>query len=89
MLCEEKYLCLCCKLEAGPPRAVAGPGEEIFRPFPQQGRTGQGEKYANKAERWPLAASAVSKTNRYIIIHGTSGIDKNVCYVVGPRAGFR
>jgi len=93
MLCEEKYPCLCCKLEAGPPRAVADPGEEIFRSFPllppQQVRTAQGEKYASKAERWPLAASAVSTKNHYIITHVTTEIDKNICYVVGPRPGFR
>ena len=90
---EGIYPCPYCKLESGPWRACAGPGEEIFPalpPFcPQQGRTVRGEKYANEAERWPLAASAVSTTNHYIITHGTTEIDKNICYEVGPQAGFR
>jgi len=54
-----EYPCACCKLEAGPPRAGSGPGEEIFRPFPfpppNKGGPARGKSTQAKQRdgRWP------------------------------------
>ena len=40
-------------------------------------------------ERWPLAVSAVTTTNHYLITSDTTETNKNICNIAGPRAPFR